>query len=104
MNEPTQQPQPQQPWPRGIVIEQVFASVAEVHATLSDALRFPAYYGNNLDALWDCATSDIDRPTELTWRNFAATREAIGAEADAIRRVLEEAAAENSNLVFRVED
>lgn len=99
MSEPTKVP-----WPRGIIIEQVFASAAEVHATLADALRFPQYYGKNLDALWDCATCDIDRPTELTWRNFAATQKNLGPEADAIRQVLEEAAAENAWLVFRVED
>ncbi|MEX0793880.1 MAG: barstar family protein [Pirellulaceae bacterium] len=83
---------------------QVFETTAEVHETLADALRFPAYYGKNLDALWDCATCDVDRPTHLTWRNFAATQKNLGPKVDAIRQVLEEAAEENSNLVVRVED
>ena len=30
------------------------------------ALEFPAYYGRNLDALWDCLT-DLDVPTALVW-------------------------------------
>jgi len=103
MNEPTNEPM-QGPWPRQILIEQVFVTAAEVHETLADALRFPTYYGKNLDALWDCATTDVDRPTELTWRNFAATRKNLGPAADAIRQVLEEAAAANLWFVFRVED
>ena len=34
----------------------------EFHNRISDALSFPEYYGNNLDALYDCLT-DMDRPT-----------------------------------------
>ena len=33
------------------------------------ALGFPAYFGRNLDALWDCLT-DLDRPTALVWAGW----------------------------------
>ncbi|MGB7473904.1 barstar family protein [Trichococcus sp.] len=29
------------------------------HAYLKRKLHFPEYYGNNLDALWDCLTTDF---------------------------------------------
>lgn len=29
------------------------------HAYLKRELHFPEYYGNNLDALWDCLTTDF---------------------------------------------
>lgn len=28
----------------------------QLHAALAEALRFPDWYGNNLDALYDCLT------------------------------------------------
>lgn len=33
------------------------------------ALRFPDYYGKNLDALADCL-SDLSKPTALIWENW----------------------------------
>lgn len=33
------------------------------------ALGFPDYYGQNLDALWDCLT-DLTRPTVLIWEGW----------------------------------
>ena len=38
---------------------------ARMHAVLSDVLSLPAYYGRNLDALWDCLTSDLQTPCEI---------------------------------------
>lgn len=37
---------------------------AQLHAALADALSFPDWYGNNLDALYDCLT-DLDEPVHL---------------------------------------
>lgn len=38
---------------------------AQMHDMLFEALRLPAYYGRNLDALWDCLTSDLQIPCEI---------------------------------------
>ena len=46
------------------IFEKAFESRAAVHAYLASALDFPAYYGNNLDALLDCLT-DISAPTRI---------------------------------------
>ena len=40
----------------------------EVHKTLKKAFNFPDYYGENLDALWDCLDGDycpIDAHIEI---------------------------------------
>lgn len=39
-------------------------SVYDIHKTIQEGLKFPDYYGNNLDALWDCL-ADIDAPVEI---------------------------------------
>ncbi len=32
----------------------------ELHKRIKDALDFPDYYGENLDAFWDCLNTDCD--------------------------------------------
>ena len=64
-----------------------------LHRALAEGLRFPAWYGGNLDALYDCLT-DISEPVELTICHGAA----LGSYAEAFRSVLEDSAAENPNL------
>ena len=34
------------------------------------ALQLPDYFGNNLDALWDCITGDIALPVAVQFRNL----------------------------------
>ena len=41
----------------------------DLHKTLAEALSFPEYYGNNLDALYDCLT-EIDQDTLLILNNW----------------------------------
>lgn len=40
-----------------------------VLAGIGQALGFPDFYGQNLDALWDCLT-DLTRPTALIWEDW----------------------------------
>lgn len=42
---------------------------AGVHHALHNALAFPQWYGNNLDALYDCLT-EIFEPIHLTLLNL----------------------------------
>lgn len=34
--------------------------LGELHRVLKDGFEFPAYYGENLDALWDCLDNYCD--------------------------------------------
>ena len=42
---------------------------AEFVEHVAAALQFPAHYGRNLDALWDCLT-DLTVPTALVWTGW----------------------------------
>lgn len=69
-------------------------SCGAFHARLKETLSFPAWYGGNLDAMYDCLT-DLPRGTKLTIRNLAALEEHLGQRYTArLRRVLDDAAAE----------
>ena len=48
-------------------------STPELYRALATALTLPAWFGANLDALWDCL-ADLQRPTALVltgWDGFA---------------------------------
>lgn len=77
-------------------------SAEELHLYLQQALQFPAHYGCNLDALWDCATEGPPWPVCIVWpsRWVNASTE-FTEQAARVREVLQEAAREN--WLLRVE-
>lgn len=55
---------------KNILIDaQSFSNKAEMHGVLKRAFDLPDYYGNNLDALWDCLTERTGE-CEVELKNF----------------------------------
>ena len=75
----------------------------DLHRALAEGLHFPAWYGGNLDALHDCLT-DLHEPTKLVVRGETALDGLLGRRANTFRRVLNDSAEENPNLIVRFED
>lgn len=67
-------------------------SRAVLHGALAQALSFPEWYGNNLDALHDLLTA-IPEDTRLTLLHFETLPFANG-----FRRAMKDAGAENPHL------
>ena len=78
-------------------------SAEDLHRALADGLRFPAWYGGNLDALHDCLT-DLTEPTELVICCKDALDTLLGRRGAAFCRVLRDSAEENPNLTVRFEE
>lgn len=74
----------------------------ELHDTLAQQLALPAYYGRNLDALFDCLT-DVCDPCEIVVRNAEELFAHLGIYADILQDVLRDAAAENPSLHLVIE-
>lgn len=53
-------------------------SEKEFHSIISLSLNFGPYYGNNLDALWDRLSTDIERPVKIIWLNSELSRVGLG--------------------------
>ncbi|MER2472152.1 Barstar [Photorhabdus australis subsp. thailandensis] len=50
----------------------------DFHRALSEQLEFGPYYGNNLDALWDRLSNDIERPVTIVWLNSESSHRYLG--------------------------
>ncbi len=60
-------------------------------------LAFPDYYGNNLDALYDCLTDIYDKQTIMIPKEITSPRY-LGNYGKQMLRVFEDAAKENPHL------
>lgn len=72
-----------------------------LHDILSRELRFPEYYGRNLDALHDCLT-DIMEDTQISVINAERADAELQQYLDRVLRVLRDSAEENRHLFLNV--
>ena len=43
---------------------------SEIHKALKEGLKFPEYYGENLDALWDCMRETVGNNVKIILKNY----------------------------------
>ena len=67
---------------------------AAVYGALAEVFRFPQYFGNNPDALWDALGDYSGEPVLITWRHASRSAISLGPQFAQIVAVLERAAAE----------
>ncbi len=68
-----------------------------MHTYLARKLKFPSYYGKNLDALHDCLC-EISHPLHITVTFTNRLTEALGDYGETFLEVLKDSAEENKNL------
>lgn len=71
------------------------------HAEIRREMRFPDYYGNNLDALWDLISCD---ECNVILRHPAPMLNALGAYGCRLLKTFFDAVKENPDFYFRVEE
>ncbi|MCJ8010242.1 barstar family protein [Paenibacillus sp. KQZ6P-2] len=63
----------------------------QLHAVLKEALELPDYYGNNLDALWDCLTGWVEMPLTIRWLHFQKSEEKLGEDSRLVLQLFQDA-------------
>lgn len=75
---------------------------ASTHAYLKQELALPDYYGENLDALWDCLTTDFSPKKIVIYKPDAIIKH-LGDYGEAIINLFKQAAEENENIKVYIE-
>lgn len=77
----------------------MMTSRQEAHAYIKKKMKFPDYYGNNLDALADCL-SEIGKKTKIELVNTDKMIDNLGVYHKGFIRVFTDSAESNENIVF----
>lgn len=76
---------------------------AELHRYLKEALHLPSYYGNNLDALMDCLTTNYSpQVVEIAFAEEMVTN--LGKYGENVLRVFQDAAKANLALEVQIKN
>ena len=73
-----------------------------LHVYLKEQCKFPEYYGNNLDALYDVLT-DREEPLEIKLEHADELKEIHCGYGEAFIETLEDAAAASKNFKLEIE-
>lgn len=76
---------------------------AAAHAYLKRKLALPDYYGGNLDALWDCLTTDFSGK-KITIHKAERITDNLGSYGEALLQLFQDAAEANHCLVVLIKD
>ena len=73
--------------------------IASLHTLFARGLDLPAWYGRNLDALYDCL-STYPEPVCIRLENVDVLMQRLNPRGHALMRLMHRAAAENPNIVL----
>ncbi|MBC3271083.1 barstar family protein [Pseudomonas sp. SWRI81] len=54
------------------------SSEQDFHKRIASAFSVAQHYGNNLNALWDLLSTDVERPIEIAWKNLKESEQSMG--------------------------
>ena len=75
-----------------------------LHARLREVFALPRWYGDNLDALWDCLYASFSSPVTIRLQNIAALPPEMGALSAGLLRLLRELAEQDDSVTVVVAD
>lgn len=76
--------------------------ISSIHKVLKDAFDFPEYYGENLDALWDCLEYYCDYDLQVNIRGISMMPRELHDYMLKIQEVFKEVHKTTPNISFSV--
>ena len=75
-----------------------------LHEYLMEAFSLPAYYGHNMDALWDCLHCAFYEPTTIVLRNISAIPKELKKSTKIMLELFEDLEKEDQEVTVQVEE
>jgi ribonuclease inhibitor len=77
-------------------------TVDELHTAIAKILKFPAHYGKNLDALYDCLSGELKLPVRFVWKNYSITESRLGNDVEAVLQTMIDFSSEEDGFALVV--
>jgi ribonuclease inhibitor len=78
-------------------------SLDDLYAQLKKRLSLPAYFGRNLDALWDVLSADVEGPFKIVWKHGDASKKFMGRDFNRAVKLLRDLEKERHDFQLTVE-
>ena len=79
-------------------------TVLELHQYLKEVFGLPEYYGNNMDALWDCLSCCYDESTAIELRNLDTLKKRLEKTTHTMLEVFQDLHEEDGVVIRIVEE
>ena len=79
-------------------------TVLELHQYLKEAFDLPDYYGNNMDALWDCMSCCYNESTTIELRNLGVLCNRLEQTAQIMLEVFQDLHDEDGVIIKIIEE
>ena len=78
-------------------------SLDDLFDQLSSRLSLPAYFGRNLDALWDVLSTDVEGPFKIVWKHSDDSKKSMGRDFDRAVKLFKELEKERDDFKLEIE-
>lgn len=78
-------------------------SLDDLYDALSIRFSLPAYFGRNLDALWDVLSTDVGGSFEIVWKHAGNSRKLMGKDFDRVVKVFKDLEKERDDFILKIE-